>query len=163
MSNNDAKSNKYDKEDVMSENGAAVDTKEQIELAGSNAIVFPFMMYHPAFPPEVANNPEEVKVMKSKGWRTTPVPPSEEELVKSKIKYHESELEILYKNLEAIQESRKHKALEKEKEKVEEAKETIRKASEDASKFVCSKCGKRFENEKGKMYHEERCKGKKKQ
>lgn len=147
----------------MSEGKAVItgDERSDIELSGSGVMQFPFMMYHPEYSPMVANDPDEVKIMKSKGWRTTPVPPSEEELVKSKIKYHENELEILYKDLEAIQESKKHKEIDKKKEEVEKAKETVREAEEDASKFVCSKCGRRFDKEAGKIFHEKSCKGKK--
>jgi len=130
-------------------------------------VQFPFMVYHPAFPPETVNNQEELDAMVNKGWRVTPVPPSEEEMIKSKIKWHEDELETLYKNLETIERDKGKVKAQKDREKLEEAKVLVDKASgkskpsgpPNMEDFVCSKCGKQLKTARGREFHEVSCKG----
>lgn len=122
---------------------------------------FPFMMYHPTYPPETVDSQVELDAMISKGWRVTPVPPSEEETIKSKIKWHEDELKILNKELEAIEKDKNKIEVKKQKEKVEEAKVIVKEAEvkeDKVSNLTCSKCGRTFKNPGGRFFHERACK-----
>ncbi len=147
-------------EKVNGENGNDMSEREMIELSGSGEEEFPFMMYHPVNSPSPASSFEEMKSMMSKGWRKTPVAPSAEELIRSKIKHVEAELEVMYENLKAIEESRKKKTVEEKKERVEKAKEIVEKEGSELAAVTCSVCGKTFDTETGKTFHEMRCKEK---
>jgi ElaB/YqjD/DUF883 family membrane-anchored ribosome-binding protein len=141
-------------------NGDEMSEREQIELSGSEVDEFPFMMYHPKLPPATAGSLEEMKSMTARGWRRTPISPSAEEHIRSKIKALEAELEVLYEELKAIEESKRKKTNEEKQERVEKAKETLKTEGKEIDERTCSKCGRVLDTVEGKNFHEMKCRGK---
>lgn len=148
----------------MSEEAAAVDVTIKAQ--------FPFMMYHPSLPPMVVHSQEELEANMEKGWRTSPVPPSKKSEIKSKMKWHEEQLRRLKDQLAAINEEEAKIAVSEQIQKVEEAKQVVEESEREAKEkeaakaasLTCSKCGKSdFKTVHGRVFHENACKGVKKE